>query len=77
MEPNEHNCPICGLPLQIAKSRLTTEAGSTEIYTERKWVCTNSAIDPKTKNRICANYCGPDLNNPAVIAETELAIVEQ
>ena len=66
----EHICPICGSQLQIANSKLVTEIGSADIYSELKMVCVNSAIDPKTKNRACSNYCGPDLDHPIKVVET-------
>jgi hypothetical protein len=61
MEPQEHKCPLCSSDLQIAKSRLTTEVGSTDIYSELDMVC----IDPR-----CKNYSGTDLDNPKTIVET-------
>ena len=70
----EHNCPICGSPLQIAKSEFVMEGDNspdipTKLYSKLTMVCTNSAIDPKTKNRLCSNYCGTDLNNPDIVVE--------
>lgn len=61
MEPKEYKCPLCNSGLQIAKSRLTTEAGSADIYSELDMVC----IDPR-----CPNYSGTDLDNPNTIVMT-------
>lgn len=46
-------CPECNSPLMIANSRLVSDEGSTEVYSELRMVC----INPK-----CPNYSGHDLN---------------
>ena len=56
----EHKCPKCGSDLQIAKSSLETEIGTTDIYSCLEMVCVN----PK-----CPNYSGTDLSNPITIVE--------
>lgn len=61
-------CPECDSPLMIANSRLKSDEGSTEVYSELTMVCINSAIDPNTKQRVCSLYCGKDLNNPLKVA---------
>jgi hypothetical protein len=48
-------CPECDSPLMIANSRLVSDEGSTEVYSEKTMVC----INPK-----CNSYSGIDLNNP-------------
>lgn len=55
------NCPECGSPLMIAKSKLVSDEGSTEVFNELTMVC----INPK-----CGTYSGTDLNNPAKVAAT-------
>ena len=57
----EHKCPLCNSDLQIADSRLKSEEGSTDIYSELDMVCIDSR---------CPNYSGKDLNNPKTVVET-------
>ncbi len=54
-------CPQCNKDLLISNSKLCSEVGSTDVYSELTMVCVN----PK-----CPNYAGTDLNNPAKVAET-------
>jgi hypothetical protein len=70
----EHICPICGSSLQIADSKLVFEGDNspdteTKAFSQLTMVCTNATIDPKTKQRACSNYCGPDLSNPWKVVE--------
>ena len=46
-------CSQCDSNLMIGDSKLVSEVGSTEVYSELKMVC----INPK-----CPNYGGSDLN---------------
>ena len=64
------NCPECGSPLMIAKSKLVSEAGSTEVFNELTMVCINSRIDPVKKAYVCSLYAGPELNKPLKVAAT-------
>jgi hypothetical protein len=48
-------CKECHSEFMIADSKLTSEVGSTDVYSELNLVC----INPK-----CPNYAGSDLNNP-------------
>ncbi len=64
------NCPECNSPLMIAKSKLVSEEGSTEVFNELTMVCINSRVDPVKKAYACSLYAGKDLNNPLKIAGT-------
>jgi hypothetical protein len=64
------NCPECGSPLMIAKSKFVSEEGSTEVFNELTLVCINSHIDPVKKAFVCSLYAGKDLNNPLKVANT-------
>jgi hypothetical protein len=48
-------CKGCHSDMMVAKSKLTSETGSTDVYSELTMVC----INPK-----CPNYCGINLDNP-------------
>ena len=63
-------CPECGANLMIAKSKLVSDAGSTDIFSELTMVCVNARIDPVKKAPVCSLYAGQDLNNPLKVAET-------
>lgn len=63
-------CPECKQPLMVSNSKLSSEVGSTEVYSELTMVCVNSRIDPVNKTPVCSLYCGPDLNNPLKVAAT-------
>lgn len=54
-------CPQCHNPLMVANSKLTSETGTTDVYSELTMVCVN----PK-----CDMYSGTDLNNPLKVATT-------
>ena len=64
------NCPECNSPLMIAKSKLVSEEGSTEVFNELTMVCINSRIDTVKKAPVCSMYAGTDLNNPLKVAGT-------
>jgi len=53
-------CDLCGNPLMVSDSTLTSPLDSTEVYSELTMVC----INPK-----CGNYCGKELNKPKKIAK--------
>jgi len=53
-------CPQCNNPLMISNSKLSSEVGSVEIYSELTMVCVN----PK-----CDNYAGTNLNEPLKVAQ--------
>lgn len=55
------DCPECKAPLMVANSKLVSDVGTTEVFSELTMVCVN----PK-----CDSYCGTDLNNPAKVAAT-------
>lgn len=63
-------CPECGSNLMIAKSKLVSDEGSTEVFNELTLVCINSRIDPVKKAPVCSLYAGQDLNNPLKVAAT-------
>jgi hypothetical protein len=63
-------CPECGSNLMIAKSKMVSEVGSTEVFNELTLVCINSRIDPVKKAPVCSLYAGQDLNNPLKVAAT-------
>lgn len=62
-------CPECGADLMISNSKYVSEEGSTEVYNEITFVCTNNSIDFNTKQPKCSLYCGPDTNHPLKIAD--------
>ncbi len=53
-------CPECNNPLFIANSKLSSEVGSEDVYSELTMVCVN----PK-----CGTYAGPNLNEPLKVAQ--------
>jgi uncharacterized protein with PIN domain len=55
------DCPQCNNPLMVSDSKLVSEVGSTEVFSELTMVCVN----PK-----CQNYAGIDLSNPKKIVTT-------
>lgn len=54
-------CPECNQPLMVANSKLVSDVGSADVYSELTMVCVN----PK-----CANYAGTNLNEPLKVAKT-------
>jgi len=63
-------CPECGSNLMIAGSKLVSEAGSTEVFSELTLVCINARIDPVSRQHVCSLFAGTDLNNPLKVAAT-------
>jgi hypothetical protein len=54
------NCPTCQASLRIAKTDITSEMGSTEVYANHLMVCVNPA---------CAMH-ETNLNEPSKVVET-------
>jgi|GEM_PF-3391515 len=54
-------CPECSNPLFISNSKLISDVGSTDVFSELTMVCVN----PK-----CGTYAGPNLNEPLKVAAT-------
>jgi hypothetical protein len=59
-EVDRLQCDECKSPLMISNSKYESSEGSTEVYNTLTMVC----INPK-----CANYCGPNLNEPLNVAK--------
>jgi hypothetical protein len=53
-------CPQCNLNATIANAEHKSDIGSTDVFVEQTYVCTNSK---------CGMYAGKDLSNPATIIE--------
>jgi uncharacterized protein with PIN domain len=55
------DCPQCNGPLLVCNSKLVSDVGSTDVFSELTMACPN----PK-----CQNYAGIDLGNPKKIVTT-------